>query len=82
MNMYAKFDEIPAMTQDIKETNVTDGRTDPRTTWKQYTHHKQSLRGLKNKVCGGYDKKYSEKCVRLGGHSKKSKNRFSRPMIA
>ena len=28
MNMFARFDENPAMTlQDIKETNVKDGRT-------------------------------------------------------
>ena len=29
MNMFARFDENPAMTlQDIKETKLTDGRTD------------------------------------------------------
>ena len=44
MNMFARFDENPAMTlQDIKETK-RDGRTHARTTRKQYTHHKQSLR--------------------------------------
>ena len=33
MNMFARFDENPAMTlQVIKQQNVTDGRT-----WKQYT---------------------------------------------
>ena len=32
MNMFAMFDENPAMTlQDIKETNVTDGRMHART---------------------------------------------------
>ena len=32
MNMFARFDENPAMTlQDIKKTNVTDGRTHTRT---------------------------------------------------
>ena len=46
MNMFASFDENPAMTlQDIKETNRY-GRTNGRTTLKQYTHHKQSLRGV------------------------------------
>ena len=56
MNMFAKFDENPAMTlQDIKETKRY-GRThakhensNPTTNkvWgeKQYTHHKQSLGG-------------------------------------
>ena len=45
MNMFARFDENQAMTQDIKETKRygrTDGRTD---NMKQFTHHKQSLRG-------------------------------------
>ena len=50
MNMFARFNENPAMTlQDIKETKRygrTDGRTDGRTTWKQYTPYKQSLRGV------------------------------------
>ena len=49
MNMFARFNENPAMTlQDIKETKCygrTDGRTDAQTTWKQYTPYKQSLRG-------------------------------------
>ena len=44
-NMFAKFDEIPAMTrQDNKETKHY-GRTQDRTTWKQFTLHIQSLRG-------------------------------------
>ena len=58
MNMFARFNENPAMTlQDIKETKRygrtdarTDGRMDGRThgqtTWKQYTPYKQSLRGV------------------------------------
>ena len=41
MNVFAKFDEIPSMIlQDIKETKRfghTVGRSDFRTTWKQYT---------------------------------------------
>ena len=41
MNIFAKFDENPAITlQVIKKTKrygQTDGRTDGRTTWKQYT---------------------------------------------
>ena len=42
MNMFARFDENPAMTlQDIKETKCYG-----RTTLKQYTHHKQSLQGV------------------------------------
>ena len=32
--------------------------------------------GHKNKVCWGYNKKYSEKCVILGGHSKSPKVSF------
>ena len=52
--MFARFDENPAMTlQDIKETKrygrthaQTHEHTYGRTTWKQYTHHKQSLLGV------------------------------------
>ena len=51
MNMFARFDENPAMTlQDIKKKNVTDGRTDGRTDARTHgqrensiPHHKQSL---------------------------------------
>ena len=58
MNMFARFDENPAMTlRVIKETKRygrtdgqtdgrTDGRTDARTTGKKYTPYKQSLRGV------------------------------------
>ena len=57
MNMFARFDENPAMTlQDIKETKRygrTDGRThghtDGRTDGQRENsipHHKQSLRGV------------------------------------
>ena len=46
MNMFAKFDAIPALTlQDIKETKCygrTHGQTDMKTV---NTHHKQSLGG-------------------------------------
>ena len=45
MNMFARFDENQAMTlEDIKETKHYR-RTHAPTTRKQYTHHKQSLRG-------------------------------------
>ena len=51
MNMFARFDENPAMTlQDIKKTkNVTDGRKQART-------HGQRENSIPttNKVCGGY----------------------------
>ena len=47
MNMFARFDENPAMTLwVIKETVLgTDGRMHGLTMWKQYTPYKQSLRG-------------------------------------
>ena len=45
MNMFAKFDEIPAMTlQDIKETKCY-GRTD---------RQRENSIPTTNKVCGGY----------------------------
>ena len=54
MNMFARFDENPAMTlEDIKETKRygrTDGQTDGRT-------HRQRENSIPttNKVCGGYN---------------------------
>ena len=51
MNMFARFDENPAMTQVIKKTKRygrTDGRMDGRTDGQRENsipHHKQSLRG-------------------------------------
>ena len=51
MNMFARFNENPAMTlQDIKETSVTDGWTHGRT-------HGQRENSIPptNKVCGGYN---------------------------
>ena len=52
MNMFARFDENPAMT--LRVINVTDGRTDARTdgrtTWKQYTPYKQSLIKKERKI--------------------------------
>ena len=46
MNMFARFNENPAMTlQDIKETKRY-GLAHGRTTRKQYTPYKQSLRGI------------------------------------
>ena len=45
MNMFARFDENPAMTlQDIKETKRY-GRTDGQRE-NSIPHHKQSLRGV------------------------------------
>ena len=50
MNMFARFDENPAMTlQNIKETKRY-GRTDGR------TQHENSI-PTTNKVCGGYNYK-------------------------
>ena len=53
MNMFARFDENPAMTfQDIKETKRygrTDGQTDARTDGQR-----ENSIPTTNKVCGGY----------------------------
>ena len=49
MNMFARFDEIPAMTlQDIKETKRY-GRTDG------CTDNVKTVYPTTNKVCGGYN---------------------------
>ena len=66
MNMFARFDENPAMTlQDIKETKRygrTDGRTDGQ---------RENSIPTTNKVCGGYKKKNledeTEDCVHQVG---------------
>ena len=56
--MFAKFDEIPALTlQDIKETKRygrTDARTDGRTDGR--TDNVKTVYPTTNKVCGGYKK--------------------------
>ena len=56
MNMFARFDENPAMTlQDIKETKRygrTDGRTDGRTHARTDGQRENSI-PTTNKVCGG-----------------------------
>ena len=46
MNMFARFDENPAMTLRVIKETKRYGRTDAQTTWKQYTPYKQSLRGV------------------------------------
>ena len=58
MNMFARFDENPAMTlQDIKETKrygQTDGRTDAHTHARTHGQRENSI-PTTNKVCGGYN---------------------------
>ena len=67
MNMFARFDENPAMTlEDIKETKrygrtdgCTDGRTDARTdarTDGRTDGQRENSIPTTNKVCGGYKK--------------------------
>ena len=62
MNMFARFDENPAMTlRVIKETKRygrTDGRTDPRTDARTdgHTDNVKTVYPPTNKVCGGYNK--------------------------
>ena len=52
MNMFARFDENPAMTlQDIKTKRY--GRTDPRTY--AHTDNVKTVYPSTNKVCGGYN---------------------------
>ena len=60
MNMFARFDENPAMTlQDIKETKRygrTEGRTHGRTHTR--TDNVKTVYPTTNKVCGGYKNIY------------------------
>ena len=54
MNMFARFDENPAMTlQDIKETKCY-GRTHARTEARTDGQRENSI-PTTNKVCGGYN---------------------------
>ena len=59
MNMFARFDENPAMTlRVIKETKRygrTDGRTDGCTDGRMDRQRENSIPPT-NKVCGGYNK--------------------------
>ena len=63
MNMFARFDENPAMTlRVIKETKrygrtdgQTHGRTDARTDGRTHGQRENSIPPT-NKVCGGYNK--------------------------
>ena len=55
MNMFARFDENPAMTlEDIKETKLY-GRTDGQTHGRTHGQRENSI-PTTNKVCGGYNK--------------------------
>ena len=60
MNMFARFDENPAMTlQDIKKTKRygrTDARMDAHTHTPTHGQRENSI-PTTNKVCGGYKKK-------------------------
>ena len=60
MNMFARFDENPAMTlQVIKETRRygrTDARTDGRTHGRMHGQRENSIPPT-NKVCGGYNER-------------------------
>ena len=57
MNMFARFDENPAMTlQDIKKTKRY-GRMDGRTHGRTHGQRENSI-PTTNKVCGGYKKRH------------------------
>ena len=68
MNMFARFDENPAMTlQDIKKTKRygrMDGRTHTRTHTRTHGQRENSI-PTTNKVCGGY--KNTKSCITLPG---------------
>ena len=67
MNMFARFDENPAMTlRVIKETKRygrTDRRTDGRTHGRTHGQRENSIPPT-NKVCGGYKKNSNRKKFR------------------
>ena len=62
MNMFARFDENPAMTLRVIKETKRDGRTDRRTEGRTHGQRENSIPptnkvcgGYKNKVCGGYN---------------------------
>ena len=61
MNMFARFNENPAMIlQDIKETKRADGRTHARTDGQRENSIPPT-----NKVCGGYNYLIKQVCFLL-----------------
>ena len=66
MNMFARFDENPAMTlQDIKETKRY-GRTHAG------SHGRENSIPTTNKVCGGYKKDLKSQWIYQHGHLKEA----------
>ena len=62
MNMFARFDENPAMTlQDIKKQNVTDERTHARTHIRTHAHtdNVKTVYPPQTKFAGGIKRKIS-----------------------
>ena len=57
MNMFARFDENPAMTLRVIKATKRYGRTDARTDTRTDGQRENSIPPT-NKVCGGYNKQY------------------------
>ena len=55
MNMFARFDENPAMTLRVIKETKRYGRTDARTDGRTHGQRENSIPPT-NKVCGGYNK--------------------------
>ena len=55
MNMFARFDENPAMTLRVIKETKRYGRTDARTDGRTVGQRENSIPPT-NKVCGGYNK--------------------------
>ena len=63
MNMFARFDENPAMTLRVIKETKRYGRTDGRTDGRTHGQRENSIPPT-NKVCGGY-KNIFEVCKRF-----------------
>ena len=59
MNMFARFDENPAMTLRVIKETKRYGRTDARTDARTDGQRENSIPPT-NKVCGGYNKCYEK----------------------
>ena len=73
MNMFARFDENPAMTLQVIKKTKRYGRTDARTDGR--TDNVKTVYPTTNKVCGGYKNRLNIKIGRINGieHNKGSK---------
>ena len=63
MNMFARFDENPAMTLRVIKETKRYGRTDARRTHGRTDGQRENSLPPTNKVCGGYNNAFTQSLV-------------------